>query len=119
MNVALIGATPKTDRYAYKAFKKLTEAGHTVFLVHPIYSDIDGQKVYKTVSDIQDTIDTITVYINAQKSTQIADQLIAAHPKRIILNPGAENDKLERIAETAGIKVKHACTLVMLATKTF
>ena len=119
MNVAIIGASPKPDRYANKAMHKLTEAGHSVYLVHHIHKEIEGHPVFASLKDITVQIDTITVYINATKSNEIMDEIIAAAPKRIILNPGAENDKLQRAAESKGIKVKHACTLVMLATNTF
>ena len=38
-NVVILGASDKPDRYAYKAFKMLTEKGHNVFLVHPMLQD--------------------------------------------------------------------------------
>jgi hypothetical protein len=38
------------------------------------------------------------------------------NPKRIIFNPGAENDELLILAEQAGINTLEACTLVLLRT---
>ena len=35
MNVAVLGASNKPDRYSYKAIKLLQECGHHVFPVHP------------------------------------------------------------------------------------
>ncbi len=119
MNVVIIGASPKPDRYANKAMHQLIEAGHNVILVHPNYKQIEGHPVVNSVIQIIQSIDTVTVYVNAIKSTEMMEDILALNPSRIILNPGAENDKLERKAEAKGIKVTHACTLVMLATKTF
>jgi hypothetical protein len=42
------------------------------------------------------------------------DEIVSARPRRIIMNPGAENPDLARRAEAAGIEVVEGCTLVML-----
>jgi hypothetical protein len=38
------------------------------------------------------------------------------HPKRIIFNPGTENDELAKMAKDKGIQPVEACTLVLLST---
>jgi hypothetical protein len=38
------------------------------------------------------------------------------HPKRIIFNPGAENDELAEMVASRGIEPMEACTLVLLST---
>ncbi|MFT6873748.1 MAG: hypothetical protein ACJAVN_002770, partial [Roseivirga sp.] len=40
-------------------------------------------------------------------------------PKRIIFNPGTENQELKNKAESAGIECVEACTLVMLSVGNF
>lgn len=119
MNVALVGASPKPDRYAYKAWKRLVNHGHTVYLVHPKYPDIEGERVYANVSDIPTPIDTITLYVNAERSTEMADAILALSPRRLIFNPGAENPELEKRAIAKGIQAVGACTLVLLGTNQF
>jgi len=119
MKVAVIGASDKPDRYSYRAVMLLMEMGHRVFPVHNSIKKIDGLKVYRSVADIEDDIDTITIYVSAAVSDGIAGEIIAKKPKRIILNPGAENDGLELEAKKAGIETINACTLVMLKTGQF
>jgi len=41
---------------------------------------------------------------------------VSLHPKRIIFNPGAENDELSDLALRNGIEPQEACTLVLLST---
>jgi hypothetical protein len=61
-------------------------------------------------------VDTVTLYLNAGLQKQYYDYILSLHPKRIIFNPGAENDELARLAQANGIQPLEACTLVLLST---
>lgn len=61
-------------------------------------------------------IDTVTLYLNANNQKEYYDYIIALHPKRIIFNPGTENEELAELAIQNDIKPLEACTLVMLNT---
>ncbi len=119
MNVAVIGASDKPHRYAYRAVSQLLKAGHTVFPVHPVLKETQGLLCFKSVRDIPHPVHTITLYINAERSEQIANELLAVHPERIIFNPGSENSELTRQARDQGITTLEACTLVLLSTNQF
>ena len=119
MNVAVIGASNKSHRYSYQAVMLLKEKGHHVYPVHPKIKEIDGEKVYASVREIDAPIDTITLYVNRDLSDMIAADLLSRNPGRIIFNPGAENPDLEKKAADKGIVVLNACTLVMLRTGRF
>lgn len=118
-NIAVLGASTNPERYSYKAVKLLEEMGYSVFPVHPSGRDIDGIKCYHNLAEIDSEIDTITVYLGERNSAPIIGEIIAAKPRRIILNPGAESDELTRRCEADGIIVQEACTLVLLRTGQF
>lgn len=111
----VLGASPKEDRYSNKAVRRLSEHGHPVVAVglrpgmigdHPIMTEVpEGAGIH-----------TVTMYLNAANQERWIPIVRALHPRRIIFNPGAENDRLARMAEQQGIEVVEACTLVMLAT---
>ncbi len=115
-NVAIIGASSKPDRYSYQALELLMQHGHQVFPIHPKESQILNQKVYSSLEQIQENLDTITMYVGADISNTLADSIIAIKPKRVIFNPGAENAVLANRLSEQGIQVINACTLVMLRT---
>ena len=117
--VAVLGASPKPDRYAYRAMQLLRQFGHRAIPVNPAFSEILGDTCYAKLADVPDRLDTITMYLGKQRSDPLIDEIIAAKPKRIIMNPGAENDELARKAEAAGIEPIYDCTLVMLQTGSF
>ncbi|RYD86492.1 MAG: CoA-binding protein, partial [Sphingobacteriales bacterium] len=61
-------------------------------------------------------VDTVTLYLNPQNQKPYYDYILGLHPKRIIFNPGTENDELVDKAEQQGIESVMGCTLVMLST---
>lgn len=119
MNVAILGASNKPERYSHQAVLLLAEKGHTVFPVNPALSEIDGHPVYKTLADIPEPMDTLTLYVSPALSTGMTDAIQAAQPRRVIFNPGTENPAVEEPLAAAGIEVVRACTLVMLRTGQF
>lgn len=117
--VALLGASPKPDRYAYKAFEMLRDYGHRPIPINPAFQEILSEKCYPTISEAPGPIDSVTLYLGEARSNPLIDEIIAAKPRRIIMNPGAENFALADKAQAAGIEVVEGCTLVMLRTGQF
>jgi predicted CoA-binding protein len=117
--VAILGASPKPDRYAYRAFEMLRQYGHRPVPINPAFDEILGEKCFPTIDDAPKPIDTVTLYLGEARSNPLIDAIIEAKPRRIIMNPGAENFVLAEKAEAAGIEVVEGCTLVMLQTGEF
>ena len=119
MNVAVLGASNRPERYSFQAVKLLAEKGHAVCPVHPALATIDGVPVFKQLGDIRVPLHTLTVYVGPERSTALAAAILAARPQRVIFNPGAENPALAQQLQAAGIQVENACTLVLLRTGQF
>ena len=119
MNVAILGASNKPERYSNQALRLLAEKGHAVFPVHPALAEINGHRVFKSLADIPESVDTVTMYVSPAHSTGMADAILASNPRRVIFNPGTENPELEEKLAAAGIGIVHACTLVLLRTGRF
>lgn len=117
--IVVLGATPKPDRYAYLAMDRLLHAGYDAVPVNPSFEEVLGKRCFRSITEVPGPIDTVTMYLSAARSEPLADAIIAAKPRRIIFNPGAENESLAQRAQEAGIQVVHGCTLVMLSAGTF
>jgi predicted CoA-binding protein len=117
--VAVLGASPKSDRYAHKAMQMLAEYGYRAIPINPAFEEILGAKCYPSIADVPDKIDTATIYLGQARSDPLIDEIIDVQPRRIIMNPGAENENLAAKARERGIEVVEGCTLVMLRTGTF
>ncbi|MBU1054311.1 MAG: CoA-binding protein [Proteobacteria bacterium] len=117
--VVVLGASPKEERYSNQAVLLLAKYGHQVIPVNPAFDNIGGLPTAHKLSDINDTIDTITLYVNEKVSASQKDDILALKPKRVIFNPGAENSSLRDSLKENGIITEEACTLVMLKTGQF
>ena len=117
--VAVLGASPKPDRYSHKAVKMLKEHGFAPIPVHPAGHTVDGTPGVKSLDDISENVDTLSVYVNSRISDQQQEEIFRLNPRRVIFNPGAENGTLARLLEQKGVRVVEACTLVMLRTEQF
>ena len=117
--VAVIGASPKQDRYSNKAMRMLAQYHHTPIPVAPKYEEIEGKKVYQALKDIPEKIDTVTMYVGPARQEAIIKDIIKLGPKRVIFNPDTENKAAYDQLKQAGIEVVEACTLVLLKTNQY
>ena len=112
--VAVLGASSKPKQYSYRAVQLLKQHGHKAIPVHPAGHAVDGIPGVKSLDDINKPVDTLTIYVNSRISNELADSILKLNPRRVIFNPGAENDELAKRLDESGIEVVHHCTLVML-----
>lgn len=112
--VAILGASPERERFAYKAMVKLQDFGHKVILVNPNYQEIEGRPVLPDLYAIKEPVHTLTLYVSPSKLLPFIEDILDLRPQRVIFNPGTETPALEQKLLEQQILVVKACTLVML-----
>ncbi len=117
--VAILGASNKADRYAYKALMMLQEYGHSVIPINPVLDTIESVPVIASIRDIKVPVSTLTLYMRPERYMPLIDDIIILKPGRVIFNPGTESDEALSILKKSGIDGIYACTLVLLRTGQF
>ncbi len=111
----VLGASDNPSRYSYLAMNRLKAHHHPVVAVGKKEVVVNAIQVHK--HPVTETgIDTVTLYLNPKNQVEYYEYILSLQPRRIIFNPGTENDELIAKAKQAGIQPVMACTLVMLAT---
>ena len=110
----VLGASKNPSRYSYLAINKLVANHHPVVAVGLKEGNVASIDIVKGQPILED-IDTVTLYLNPTNQQPYYDYIIALNPKRIIFNPGTENEELEMLAQQHGIQTMEACTLVLLS----
>jgi len=114
-NWAVVGATPRKEKYGYLVFKRLMERGYNVFAVNPFYNEIEGHKVYKSLEEVSDNIEYVSMIVSPDKGEKYVKEAAALGVKYIWFQPGAESIKLiDMCKELSLIPIYNACILVAL-----
>lgn len=111
----VLGASDNPSRYSYMAIRRLQSKQHPVVAVGRRETEVNGIAVRKEKVQ-EEGVDTVTLYLNPRNQVEYYDYILGLKPKRIIFNPGTENEELEALAAKNGIQTMEACTLVMLGT---
>jgi len=117
--VVVLGASDNPARYSNMALCSLMEKGYEAIPIHPSLKKIKGVRVLNKLEDVEGRVDTVTVYVNSKRSSDMVESIVSLKPRRIIVNPGAESEKIKEASERGGIEYVEACTLVMLSTNQF
>ena len=114
----VLGASENPSRYSHLALQRLQSHQHPVVAIGR-HKGMVGNAVIETEKRDWKDVDTVTMYLNPANQKEYYDYILSLKPKRIIFNPGAENEELAELAKIQGIQPVEACTLVMLATNQY
>jgi predicted CoA-binding protein len=64
-------------------------------------------------------VDTLTLYLAAERLEPLIPEILRLRPGRVIFNPGTESIAVQTALDAAGIPWQEACTLVLLRTGQF
>lgn len=115
--IVVLGASNNPARTSYMATRFLDNKGFNLVAVSNKKGNIGNLIIQddSTLADIHH-VDTITVFLNAERQKKYYDSIVSMHPKRIIFNPGTENPELAKLALKHNIQVVSGCTIALLTS---
>lgn len=111
----VLGASSNPSRYSYLAINSLRDKGHDVIAIGRRSGKVSDVGIVTEKKSIEN-LDTVTLYLNATHQKEYYNYIFSQNPKRIIFNPGAENEELAAMAKNKEVATIEACTLVLLST---
>lgn len=114
----VLGASLNPTRYSNLAIERLVGKNIPTEAVGLREGTVNGVIINSEMVDFEN-IDTITLYLNANRQVEYYDYIIELQPKRVIFNPGTENPILYDLLRKNSIKFQNGCTLVMLSTNQY
>lgn len=104
--IAIIGLSPNEEKDSYKVAKYLIEAGYVIYPIYPKEESILGQKVYRSLSEIEGDIDIVDVFRKPDALGQVVDEVIArGGVKTVWFQLGLANNSAAQKAKDAGLNV--------------
>lgn len=116
--IAVLGIKPDPHQPAYYVSEYAQRAGYEIVPV-PVYyqalTEMNGQKVYRKLTDIPGDIDMVNVFRRPNDIPPHVDDIIAKKPKSVWFQLGIRNDAAAEKLARAGIDVvQDRCLLVEL-----
>ena len=114
----VLGASVNPERYSNIAIKRLVLKSYQVFAIGIKKGKINEININNELIDNKN-IHTVTLYLNKKKQKEYYNYILSLKPKRVIFNPGTENQEFYKILEKESIAYSEACTLVLLSTNQY
>ena len=111
---AVVGATNNKEKFGYKIFKVMLEAGIKVYPINTGISEILGQKCYPTLKDLPIKPDAVDIVVPPKVGEQIVRECAELGIQNVWLQPGANAPQVIQAAKELGLIVVDACIMVEL-----
>ena len=104
--IAIVGVSGNSDRASNHVARYLQgKTQYELFFVNPAADEILGQKVYKSLSEIEKEIDLVDVFRKPDDCLAVLDEAIAINAKAIWLQLGISVPEVAAQGEAAGLTV--------------
>ncbi|MBP2025905.1 CoA-binding protein [Peptoniphilus stercorisuis] len=74
-NWAVIGVSNNPDKISYKIWKILLRNGYNVYPVNKNYDEIEGEKIYHSLLEIDDDIDVVNFVVNPNLTKKYLEEV--------------------------------------------
>ncbi len=103
--IAVVGLSPKPWRASHSVAAYLQDAGYAIFPVNPGHDQILGQKCYKSLSEIPQTIEIVDIFRRSELVLPIVQEAITVGAKVVWMQSGIINEQAAKLAIEAGLEV--------------
>jgi uncharacterized protein len=101
--VAIVGLSENEQKPSNAVARYLKGVGYRIIPVNLTREEILGERSYKKLSDIADTIDIVDIFMRSENVLPIVEEAVKLRPRAIWLQLGIANEDARRLAENAGI----------------
>lgn len=110
---AIVGASNNEEKYGYKVFKDLLNAGYKVVPINTTEKEILGENVYTNLSDVKEKIDVVIFITQPKVTEKVLEEVKTLGIKNVWLQPGAQSDSAIQFCKKNAIECVHdACIMI-------
>lgn len=95
----VVGVSSKKDKWGYKIWKILKEHGYKTYGVNPNYDEIEGEIIYKSLSDLPEKVDVIDMVVPRKVSMETLKEAKDLGIDYIFFQPGTYDNEVVSLAE--------------------
>lgn len=112
--IAVLGCSPDTTKASNHVAEYLRDNGYKMIPVYPKHDEILGQKVYRSLTDIDVPVDMVVVFRKPKALDAIADAVIARGDVKVYWTQLAliNNNAADKVKEAGISVVQNYCAMV-------
>lgn len=113
-NYCIIGMSPDHDRYSYKIYHRLKDLNKNVYGVSPKYKEIENEKMYSSLLEIDHPIDVVVFVVNKTIGMSYIKEMRELGIKYAWMQPHTYDEDLLNAFHDQGIETIENCVLKVL-----
>ncbi len=112
--IAIPGLSPKEDKDSHRVAKYLQEKGYKIIPIYPKEETILGEKVYRSLAEVEERIDMVNMFRKPAVADSIVDVISTRDDVKVFwMQKGIVNNIAAKRAEDLGLKVvQNRCSMV-------
>jgi len=103
--IAVVGASADASKAAHQIPRYLQRQGYRILPVNPRGGELFGERVFRSLAEIDVPVDVVEVFRPPQEAPEIARQAVAIGAKVLWLQLGIVSEEARQVAEAAGLTV--------------
>ncbi|ABR55788.1 CoA-binding protein [Methanococcus aeolicus] len=104
--IAIVGLSPKPEKMSNMVGKFLKEKGYKIIPIYPKEERILGEKVYRSISEVDENIDMVNVFRKSEYIPEIVEEILNRDDINTIwLQLGIINNEAMKKAKEKGLNV--------------
>jgi predicted CoA-binding protein len=111
----VIGASRSGKKFGNGASRELRKKGYRVIPVHPDAEAIDGERCYKSLSELPEEVGGVLVVVPPSETEKVVREVSGAGIKHVWMQQGAESKAAIEFCEAEGISAVHGECILMFA----
>ncbi|MCS4541066.1 MAG: CoA-binding protein [Euryarchaeota archaeon] len=104
-SIAVVGLSKDSNKPAHYVPKYMKEKGYKIIPVNPTATEILGEKCYKNLVEVPESIDIVNVFRPSQEALPIVKDAIKKKVKVIWMQEGITNEEAAQEAVKNGLNV--------------
>ena len=116
--IAVVGATDHPGKYGGIIYRHMKAKGYRVVPINPWRDEVDGDRTYASVSDLDEASDCIDVVVPPRRTLALLDEFASVHDAGVWIQPGAADDAVREKASSLDVDVLiDACIMVIAPSR--
>lgn len=115
--IGFVGATIQKEKWGFKKYKEIKNAGFKVYPINPKYDEIDGDKCFSNLKSLIEFLnkkpDFVITIVPPKVTEKIVEQCKIFGINRIWMQPGSESEKAIKYCEENNIIVVYGTCIVV------